>query len=77
MAEVSSKKLTGHMPFVRSMIGVGSANVPGGISPRRKPTALNLRRARTSSMFAREGTTDGLKSRLVDVFRFDNVAQKH
>jgi hypothetical protein len=60
-AEVSSKKLTGHTPFVRLMICVGSANMPGGISPCREPTALNLRRARTprdlsAAMFAGRGT---------------------
>ena len=63
---VSSKKLAGRTPFVRSMICVGRANIPGETSSRSDPTALKARIARTprdlsAAMFARDGTADGLR----------------
>ena len=68
--------------------------MPGGISPRRKQTALNLKSARTprdlsAAMFAQEPGGNGQRAEkqerstptygdwVVDVFRFDNVVQKH
>jgi hypothetical protein len=62
---LASKKLAGRMPRVRSIICVGSANVPGGISSRSEPTALNASTARTprdlsAAMFARVGIAVGL-----------------
>ena len=61
-----SKNDAGLTPFVRSMICVGRANDPGGMSSWREPTALNARIARTprdfsAAMLARDGMEEGEK----------------